>query len=171
MYTVGYLFYYGCALISRSYTVFAVSLFAHACQMAFLELVENPHIAKIYGDVVEDETKSKREEIIYDANKGYFRKDLVVLHNFNPFRAVDIITIILIAQTVVLNFVTLPEWYHVATAVLWRVAHTGGLGLVLHLQSKHQFWTKGAAKRGMNKQVKRKVKEASIVLWGNEERL
>ena len=42
MYTVGYAFYYGSSIISRSYTVFYVSFIAHMMQLAFLTFVENP---------------------------------------------------------------------------------------------------------------------------------
>ncbi|CDF38826.1 Phosphatidylethanolamine N-methyltransferase [Chondrus crispus] len=49
MYTVGYAGYYGAALITRSYTVLLVSLLAHLAQLAFLALVEEPHIRKIYA--------------------------------------------------------------------------------------------------------------------------
>ena len=42
MYTLGYLFFYGSAMIARSYTVLYVSLFAHALQLVFLALFETP---------------------------------------------------------------------------------------------------------------------------------
>lgn len=44
MYTIGYAFYYGSSIISRSYAVLYVSFFAHFCQMMFLVFVENPRI-------------------------------------------------------------------------------------------------------------------------------
>lgn len=49
MYSVGYVGYYGSALITQSYWVLFISLLAHGAQFAFLVLVENPHIEKIYG--------------------------------------------------------------------------------------------------------------------------
>jgi len=45
MYTVGYAFYYGFSIITRSYTVLYVSLFAHFCQLLFLVVVEDPRAA------------------------------------------------------------------------------------------------------------------------------
>lgn len=44
MYTIGYSFFYGCALIARSYSVLYVSLFAHFCQLLFLAFFETPHM-------------------------------------------------------------------------------------------------------------------------------
>lgn len=58
MYTLGYSFFYGAALICNSYAVFAVSLVAHVAQMLFLMLVENPHIEKTYNTTIVDEVKS-----------------------------------------------------------------------------------------------------------------
>ncbi|KAK9234078.1 phospholipid methyltransferase-domain-containing protein [Lipomyces kononenkoae] len=49
MYSVGYAGYYGISLMAASYTLLFVSLAAHACQFAFLFIVENPHIAKTYS--------------------------------------------------------------------------------------------------------------------------
>ena len=49
MYSVGYIGFYGTALITKSYTVLFVSLLAHAAQFAFLFFVENPHIEKTYN--------------------------------------------------------------------------------------------------------------------------
>ncbi|KAK9455415.1 phospholipid methyltransferase-domain-containing protein [Dipodascopsis uninucleata] len=51
MYSVGYVGYYGISLIAASWPLFFVSLTAHACQFAFLYLVEEPHIAKTYPPV------------------------------------------------------------------------------------------------------------------------
>ncbi|KAK4685779.1 phosphatidylethanolamine N-methyltransferase, partial [Tremellales sp. Uapishka_1] len=49
MYSVGYAGYYGLSMVVGSYTVFFVSLAAHAAQFAFLLWFENPHIERIYG--------------------------------------------------------------------------------------------------------------------------
>lgn len=49
MYSVGYIGFYGTALIAKSYTVLFVSLLAHAAQFVFLYCVENPHIEKTYN--------------------------------------------------------------------------------------------------------------------------
>ncbi|QRW02367.1 methylene-fatty-acyl-phospholipid synthase [Ceratobasidium sp. AG-Ba] len=49
MYSVGYAGYYGLSLIAGSYSLFFVSLWAHAMQFGFLVWFENPHIERAYG--------------------------------------------------------------------------------------------------------------------------
>jgi len=49
MYSIGYAGYYGISMMAASWNVFFISLAAHGAQMAFLYLVENPHIEKTYN--------------------------------------------------------------------------------------------------------------------------
>jgi phosphatidylethanolamine N-methyltransferase len=46
----GYAGYYGLALISASFPVFAMALFGQACNLVFVRYVEAPHMKKLYGD-------------------------------------------------------------------------------------------------------------------------
>jgi phosphatidylethanolamine N-methyltransferase len=62
MYTVGYFFMYGFALLSSSYTVLVVSLVAHAMQLVFLKYVEDPHIEKTY-DVANAKKVAAKERL------------------------------------------------------------------------------------------------------------
>ncbi|EFA80267.1 Phosphatidylethanolamine N-methyltransferase [Heterostelium album PN500] len=135
MYTIGYSFYYGASLISQSYTVLYVSLFAHFCQMLFLVLVEDPHIQKTYPDIVEDPFVRK------DKVNSYFGHDLIVMKNFFFLRSGDLFTLMIILYTVALNLINLPVSFYVIQAVFWRLMLSFGLGLVLRLQSQSQWWT------------------------------
>ncbi|KAH7817748.1 phosphatidylethanolamine N-methyltransferase [Monocercomonoides exilis] len=77
MYTIGYSSYYGISILSRSYIVFALSLFGHLLQMLFLYCVEEPHMNRIYGSETEDAPRI--EEI-----RSYFaqsRKDQKLTQN------------------------------------------------------------------------------------------
>eukprot|EP01133_Synstelium_polycarpum_P007287 gene7287-8469_t len=135
MYTIGYSFYYGASLISQSYTVLYVSLFAHLCQLVFLVVVEDPHIQKTYPEIVEDPFVRK-EKI-----SNYFKHDLIVIKNFFFLRSGDLFTLLIILYTLVLNFISLPLWFYVCQAVFWRFCLSFGVGLVLSLQSNSQWWT------------------------------
>lgn len=57
MYTIGYAPMYAASLITRSYLLLLVSLMAHASQITFLVLVEQPHIDALYGDGDDDGDK------------------------------------------------------------------------------------------------------------------
>lgn len=46
---LGFSAYYGLALISSSWYMFALALFCHFAQLSFVELVEKPHMRKKYG--------------------------------------------------------------------------------------------------------------------------
>ncbi|KAN0018798.1 hypothetical protein ACTFIU_008731 [Dictyostelium citrinum] len=135
MYTIGYTFYYGASLITQSYTVLYVSLFAHFCQLIFLVLVEDPHIQKTYPEIVED-PHITREKV-----KTYFGHDLVVVKNFQFLRAADLFTLLIVIYTLALNLLSLPTWFHIVQAIFWRCVLSFGLGWVLRLQSNQQWWT------------------------------
>eukprot|EP00033_Pygsuia_biforma_P001673 GCRY01001877.1.p1 GENE.GCRY01001877.1~~GCRY01001877.1.p1 ORF type:complete len:624 (+),score=122.42 GCRY01001877.1:185-2056(+) len=140
MYSVGYVFFYGVSLITQSYTVLYISLLAHFAQMLFLAKVENPHIEKIYGG----EAKPARQPEL----TKYFRRDLIVFRNFDPFRAPDLFMAAFIAYNIVFFFMDLPLVFYVIQAVAWRVFHTGGLGYILHRQSQSNWWVRHFEENG-----------------------
>ncbi|EGV63941.1 hypothetical protein CANTEDRAFT_93448 [Yamadazyma tenuis ATCC 10573] len=95
MYSIGYIGYYGFALIAKSYTVLILACIGHFLQMIFLHFIENPHIDKIYGPSVVEVDLGK---LIKLKDLKYFRhlKPLIGFYNFNIQRGSDIVNLILI---------------------------------------------------------------------------
>ena len=172
MYTVGYAFYYGASLITQSYTVLYVSLFAHAAQLVFLTIVENPHIEKTYGDSSERILDPETEKVLYDQNNGYFRRDLIVFKNFNLFRSSDFFLIVLLAYTAIQYFFDLHPAFYVFQAVLWRLFYNVGLGFILVKQSQNSNFIrekliKDSTKQEVFENWKRIENMASIMMWSS----
>eukprot|EP00727_Mastigamoeba_balamuthi_P008113 m51a1_g3922 putative phosphatidylethanolamine n-methyltransferase (709) ;mRNA; r:180021-182700 len=153
MYTIGYSFFYGCSLLSHSYTVLYVSLAAHFMQMIFLALCETPHMKKIYPEMVGDKDKQVRDALLYDKTVGYFQKDLLGLKNFNPFRFSDIAVLLIVSQHVIYHLFTngLPLGFYIAEVLFWRLVYSGVLGVLLHKQGKDGFLFRLAGRRGLTK--------------------
>eukprot|EP01121_Diplochlamys_sp_Union-15-3_P008041 TRINITY_DN2101_c0_g2_i3.p1 TRINITY_DN2101_c0_g2~~TRINITY_DN2101_c0_g2_i3.p1 ORF type:complete len:397 (-),score=53.40 TRINITY_DN2101_c0_g2_i3:91-1221(-) len=145
MYTIGYAFFYGASLIAQSYTVLYVSLFGHFCQLLFLGIVENPHIEKTYGDMVND------KDDINPAQTGYFRKDLIVFKNINLLRSSDLFMIVIIAYNAQFFFFSVTSAFYVWQVVVWRVIHNVVLGYILYLQGTRRWWTNKFTKMGFSK--------------------
>ncbi|KAK6462445.1 phosphatidyl ethanolamine N-methyltransferase [Scheffersomyces coipomensis] len=95
MYSVGYIGYYGFALIAKSYTVLIIAIFGHFLQMVFLHYIENPHIDKIYGPSKSEINLIKLLKLKDLKNFDYL-KPLVGLYNFNWLRGSDFVNLILI---------------------------------------------------------------------------
>jgi len=144
MYTIGYAFFYGASIITRSYVVLYVSVIGHLMQLGFLALFETPHMKKIYPEMLGDEEERKRNSILYDRKNGYFAKDLLGWRNFDALRFGDLCTAVLVGQMVVF-YAFLPDnssctTLVIAQAVMWRVIQSGVLGVILHLQSTSNWW-------------------------------
>ena len=119
MYTVGYAFYYGMTLLSQSYFVLYVSVFAHFAQLFFLAFAENPrtsiarpttsadvasasnlimrcctharmHATDIEKTYPEMCEDENEERARKELEAHYFRSDLIVFKNFNIFRSSDL---------------------------------------------------------------------------------
>ncbi|KAH3743594.1 Phosphatidylethanolamine N-methyltransferase [Pelomyxa schiedti] len=145
MYTIGYAFFYGFALLTHSYIVLYVSLAAHVCQLVFLALVETPHMKKIYPEMVGDSS--------YKFSGGALPRSLVGFGNFTPYRGVDLLFMVFVAQNIVVHIVlieSIPTWVFVCEVLFWRLWLSGVLGLVLHLQSKSNWFVLKCEKMGMN---------------------
>eukprot|EP00762_Andalucia_godoyi_P005279 ANDGO_06773.mRNA.1 Phosphatidylethanolamine N-methyltransferase len=121
MYTVGYSFFYGMSLITRSYRILFVSLFAHLFQLCFLAFVENPHIDKTYSSMSEKEEEKNRRQ----------GDSPIVLFRLNAFDAADMLLLILIGYNVLLYILDIPLLVYVLHFVCWRLFHVGFLGGVL----------------------------------------
>ncbi|ORZ12271.1 phospholipid methyltransferase-domain-containing protein [Absidia repens] len=166
MYSVGYFGYYGVSLMCASYTVLYVSMAAHALQFVFLIYVENPHIEKTYNPptVPKRQTPSKvksgddnqsdnvtSEENQDDLTTTYFRRDLIVVKNFDIFRSTDLVSVLVMAYAIILPLL-LPSRIGIAFAVgqafFWRIVHSYGLGALLRAQSQKKFFTRHFVKWG-----------------------
>jgi len=152
MYTIGYAFFYGSAILTRSYVVLYVSVVGHLMQLGFLALFETPHMKKIYPEMLGDEEERKRNSILYDSNTGYFSKDLLGWHNFNALRFSDVATAVLAGQ-MLLFYMFLPnnsscDKLVVSQALIWRIAHNGVLGFILYKQSVSNWWVKSFIDHG-----------------------
>jgi len=131
--------------------VLYVSIIGHFCQLAFLTLVENHHIEKTYHGMVEYKD-TETSKILYDMKTGYFRKDFIVFKNWDTYRSSDLFIAVIILYTLVLNLLNLHWSFYLGQAVVWRLFHTFGLGYVLHLQSKENWFTNHFIKNGYSKQ-------------------
>jgi len=149
MYTLGYLFMYGASLLGQSYAILYVSLFAHVCQLFFLNFVETPHIKKIYPDMIED-PDPETQTVLYGARTGYFRKDLIVFYNFNPLRSSDVFMLLILFYSVITVFMDLNTVFYVmyscntAIVVGWE---RGSKALSIHttLAPVGRQWSGGAS--------------------------
>ncbi|KNE72624.1 hypothetical protein AMAG_16389 [Allomyces macrogynus ATCC 38327] len=149
MYSVGYAGYYGVSLMTGSTTVLYGSLAAHLAQMAFLTLVENPHIEKTYGTDRHLPHWIRSSPQLAQVFRSYFGRDLVgLVRNLDLYRAPDLFTVIVAAYAVVAGIAASPA-FATAQALVWIAVHTVGLGYVLHVQSTRKAWTRHFIKYGM----------------------
>lgn len=150
MYSVGYIGYYGFALIAKSYTVLVVAVFGHFLQMVFLHFIENPHIDKIYGPLPNEHSLLKVIKF-KDLTNFDNSKPLVGLANFNVLRASDFINLInvityalvipLLASFAVSNTAAVGKVLFYLT-VLIKLLESFSINAVLILQSNYKTFTK-----------------------------
>ncbi|KAI9798213.1 MAG: phosphatidylethanolamine N-methyltransferase [Sarcosagium campestre] len=174
MYSVGYAGFYGISMMTASYSVLFISIFAHAAQFVFLFFVENPHIEKTYnpppprkrrpessgGDsvaVVDDDapTAFPSDDILprlASASQPSPVHNLMGLSNIDLFRVTDFSVLLLQFYIIVLTAVTpstpLVQTIFVCHAVLWRLWFSVGLGVILNRQSSEKVWTRHFLKFG-----------------------
>ncbi|KAI5119700.1 hypothetical protein M0805_003584 [Coniferiporia weirii] len=80
----------------------------------------------------------------HDLFNRYFRKDLILFHNFDLLRAPDFMMCLVIAYAVVFAILPTPSTrtalaLHFTHALLWRLYHTFVLGSLLKAQSNSRF--------------------------------
>lgn len=148
MYSVGYIGYYGFALIAKSYTVLVVAIFGHFLQMIFLHYIENPHIDKLYGPSPNEVSWAKLSKL-KDLQNFDNLKPLVGLSNFNWLRALDSMNLVMVGTYAVLIPVTLafagnstsPRLLFFLTLCI-KLAELIGINGMLLAQSKLKYFTK-----------------------------
>ncbi|SPO05910.1 related to phosphatidyl-ethanolamine N-methyltransferase [Cephalotrichum gorgonifer] len=165
MYSIGYAGYYGISMMAASYDVLFISIAAHAAQLIFLVVVENPHIEKTYNPPAPRKRTMSQEgeppviSVDEPAGQAGTPRDsppqvhnLIGLSNLDLFRAPDYTVILLSGYMAVLALVTpstpFYQFLFVLHATLWRFWFTVGLGVILHLQSTNKIWTRHFVKYG-----------------------
>ncbi|KAI1814641.1 phosphatidylethanolamine N-methyltransferase [Poronia punctata] len=166
MYSIGYAGYYGISMMAGSYAVLFISIFAHACQFAFLVLVENPHIEKTYNPPAPRKRSESQVSALSEASaleetpaspvdQPSSPKEvhhLLGLQNIDLFRNTDYSTLLLVVYLGTLAVVTpeTPFWQFlfVVHALMWRIWYSVGLGSILHRQSQDKMWTRHFLKFG-----------------------
>lgn len=175
MYSVGYAGYYGISLLAGSYKVLAISIVAHAAQFAFLSMVENPHIEKIYNPPptraqLQAELSNPTEDMAdsrdmtgmdggmstgqqpVGASEPPSTKDLLGVDNIDLHRVTDVAAILIQVYFYTLSFFTpstLPyQTFFVINAIIWRLWYSIGVGYILDRQSKKKRWTRHFIKYG-----------------------
>ncbi|KAL5594720.1 hypothetical protein BROUX41_001635 [Berkeleyomyces rouxiae] len=173
MYSIGYAGYYGISIMAASYDVLFISIIAHLAQMAFLVIVENPHIEKTYDpppprvrtgstpkpDGVSSGSSNDQTTVPIDSSSEPIKTspsasihDMLGWKNFDMYRSADYIVLLLNFYMLVLTVVTpstpLYKVIFVAHALFWRVWYVAGLGLILRAQSLRKTWTRHFLKYG-----------------------
>lgn len=175
MYSIGYIGYYGIALMMASYKVFFISIIAHAAQFIFLSVVEQPHIDRIYNPPAprqthheppghEDRQTSTHTDAqfadggaIYDSVKRPAPMHHIVGPQHADFHRLIDVTVVLLTfymiclATMTPNTPALRSLLFV-NAFVWRLWYAVGLAYILDRQSKKQNWTRHFIKHGDTKE-------------------
>ncbi|KKF94282.1 Phosphatidylethanolamine N-methyltransferase [Ceratocystis platani] len=174
MYSIGYAGYYGISIMAASYDVLFISIIAHLAQMAFLVIVENPHIEKTYdpppprvrtastsktGDASSESTNSQvsstpvgSSSVVAKPSSSASIHDMIGWKNFDMYRSTDYTVLLVNFYIAILTVVTpstpLYKVFFVAHALFWRVWYVAGLGMILRAQSLRKTWTRHFLKYG-----------------------
>ncbi|KAI7502933.1 Phosphatidylethanolamine [Hortaea werneckii] len=176
MYSVGYAGYYGISMMAASYKVLLISIIAHAAQLIFLVVVENPHIEKTYNA---PPPLPKREEIPqqdHHMERPQYKSrltssanvneapplssskapspvhNLIGLQNVDLHRITDVSVIVMQLYMYTVAFLTPSTFtwqaFFVLSATFWRLWYSVGIGFILDRQSNKKWWTRHFVKYG-----------------------
>lgn len=170
MYTIGYTGYYGISLMAASYKVLFISIIAHAAQLAFLTIVESPHIEKTYNSppppreraAVNDDDGSGQATPMESSQVDISQlssppqsppiHNLLGIHNVDLHRITDTSVLLLQFYMVMITLftpsTTLFQTLFVINAICWRLWYSIGIGFILDRQSKKKRWTRHFIKYG-----------------------
>jgi len=95
--------------------------------------------------------RHRSPQILYNAESGYFRRDLIAFKNLDIFRASDLFMIVIIVYSTLLNLLNMPYYFYIGQVIVWRCIHSFGLGSVLYKQSKENWWTNHFVNKGYDK--------------------
>jgi len=163
MYTIGYAAYYGCCLIAQSYHLLFISLFAHACQLLFLMLVEEPHIQRLYSTPSsysfymtssgENKEGSWTHSTSASEERNYYvvfkKQELTGLLHLFLLRSSDFSLLVLLVWLFLFSlFSSAGKIFYIMHVIFWRCLHWIGLGYLLYKQSRYNWITKQFQRRG-----------------------
>ncbi|KAF2164899.1 hypothetical protein M409DRAFT_24802 [Zasmidium cellare ATCC 36951] len=174
MYSIGYVGFYGIAMMAASYKVLFISIIGHAAQLAFLAFVESPHIERTYNappppkrsDEVPDSPPKRPQYTTRMLSAGHVNgypplasssqpspvHNLIGLQNIDFHRVTDVSVILLQIYMYTVAFLTPSTWrwqaFFVLSATLWRLWYSIGIGVILDRQSNKKSWTRHFVKFG-----------------------
>ncbi|KAL2286177.1 hypothetical protein FJTKL_07011 [Diaporthe vaccinii] len=158
MYSIGYAGYYGISAMAASYEVLFISIAAHLAQLAFLVVVENPHIDKTYNPPAPRSKSDSEQDIPAEPVDEASREALAPVHNLLGLRNIDLLrstdySVILASVYVALLAIFTPstplyQSLFFLHALLWKLWFCVGIGILLTLQSKERMITRHFVKYG-----------------------
>lgn len=154
MYSIGYAWYAGTAILAASNTVLFMSIFAWLSQCAFLVFVESPHIEKTYSSPPKKQqtqpllTATERPISSRLDTSMPFTKPLETHTSLRPdlYRVTDTSTILIQILLFLLTIVTPESTFYqiifITSAVTCRLWFSIGIGYLLDRQSNKKKWTR-----------------------------
>ncbi|KAJ4390777.1 deoxyhypusine hydroxylase [Gnomoniopsis smithogilvyi] len=155
MYSIGYAGYYGISAMAASYEVLFISIAAHLAQLAFLVVVENPHIEKTYNPPTpRPRSESDLDKTVDDVDREALAPvhNILGLSNIDLFRSTDYSVILASVYVAILALATPStptyQFLFFVHAMLWRLWYCIGIAILLTQQSKEKMITRHFVKYG-----------------------